>query len=111
MSQIYAQENSITGKDFSSKEGQWERTLSEMTHMASASNHEYKRKILRILDYRRAILAAHYHKEGNKEGAARLIKDTLKSKSFYDKFLLKLAYSYTRRGYRGAFRFLRPFYS
>ena len=108
---IHAQENSITGPNFSSKEGQWESTIDEMVKMVESSTHDSKKMILRILDYRRAILAAHYYKEGNEDSATKLIKTTLKLKSSYDKILLKCAYYYTRKGYRGAFRFLRPFLS
>lgn len=107
---IYSQEESITGKDFSSKQGQWEATLREMDAVNDAADHPQKNKIRRILDYRRAILAAHYYKENNFEGARHLMDQTLNGKSFGEKLLLRFSYFYTRMGLRGAWRIVRIFY-
>lgn len=111
LAEIHAQEESITGINFSHKEGEWEKTLDEMHRVIMGSQHFAKEKIIRILDYRRSVLAAHYYLEGNKTGAKRLLQDTFKSKSLWDVFLLKFAYHYTKKGLRGAYRLLRPFYS
>lgn len=107
--EIYSQEDSITGKDFSSKEGLWEKTLEEMRKENEACSHPQKDRINKILNYREAILAAHYFKEGNKEGARRLMDKLLKNKSAKEKGLLKFAYYFTRRGFRGAWRIVRIF--
>ena len=110
LAEIYSQEDSITGTDFSSKEGQWETTINELERVAQASNHVSKDKIIKILNYRRAILAAHYYKEGNIKGAEKLMKEALSKASFKNKFFLKFSYYYTRHGLRGAWRLIRSFY-
>lgn len=109
LAHINAQEESITGTDFTSKEGQWEKTLDEMEKSVKSSRHESKNKILNLLDYRRSILAAHYYKENNKEAAKQLLSKSLKNKKTFDKLILKFSYNYTRKGFRGAFRVVKHF--
>lgn len=104
---IYSQEISITGKNFSSKEGQWEETLLEMEFTNKSLKSPNKVKIQKILNYRRAILAAHYYREGNKKGAIKLITATLKDKNIFEKIILNLSYLYTRMGLRGVWRLVR----
>lgn len=110
---VYSQEDSITGKDFSSKAGRWEKSLDAVSLDIEGSSHSDKSRLLRIVAYREIILAAHYAKEGRGD-----LSETLKGKalangngsvklSFKDKCLLRLAYSYTKRGGRGAWRILR----
>lgn len=55
---------SITGTEFHSRAGQWERVidLNEQTIQASALKR--KAHYLRLLNYRRLVLAAHYQREG-----------------------------------------------
>lgn len=110
LAEIYAQEISITGKNFSSKEGKWERTLEEMEEENKNSGIPEKDSIIKILNYRKAILAAHYQREGNKGGAKKLMKQTLKEISFKDKMHLIFSYHYTKLGLRGAWRIIRLTY-
>lgn len=110
LSDIYAQKESITGTDFSHKEGEWEITLDEMQKEVGNSYSSFKEKILKVLDYRRIILAAHYFKEGNIKGAENLLQPVLKSKNKKDRLILKLAYLYTRKGGRGVWRLVRLAY-
>lgn len=109
LARIYSQVDSITGIDFSSKEGLWEDTLNEMERETIASRHPSKKRILKILDYRRVILAAHYYKEGNQEGADSLLTATLKNKGWKDKLVLKFSYNFTKQGMRGAWRIVKYF--
>ena len=104
LAEIYAQENSITGTDFSSKEGKWEITLDEMFSMTEKSNHPSKARIKNILDYRRSILAASYSREGNDIAAAKLMDKALGGKDFIKKQLLRFSFNYTKHGMRGAWR-------
>lgn len=104
---IYSQEESITGKDFSSKEGEWEKTLQEMIRVNEETEYTGKDLVSNILNYRMAILAAHYYREGNSNGASKLMKETLSKNSRIKKLLLNFAYHYTRLGLRGAWRILR----
>lgn len=109
LADIYSQEESITGTDFSSREGEWEKTLMEMESEALNSTHHQKKRIKRILDYRRAILAAHYFREGNKAGANRLMKLALSQNTFAFSMSLQFSYLYTRLGLRGAWRIVKYF--
>lgn len=107
LAEIYAQEESITGKDFSSREGEWEKVIHEMEEVNSKSNHPQKKRISKILNYRKAILAAHYYREGNKEGAENLLKEALTGKGLKDWCLLQFTYHYTKKGLRGVWRLVR----
>lgn len=59
----YAQTESITGTNFHSKRGEWERALD------SVSNILRDTKYARLIDYRRAILAGIYRREHHPEYA------------------------------------------
>lgn len=58
-----------------------------------------------MINYRRAILAAHYKREGHQELAEPLLAKALShpSLSFSQRHLLKLLYRYTSIGGRGAY--------
>ncbi len=111
LADIYAQNESITGSDFSSKSGVWEKSLDAAKEAVTASykNEKEKRRLQRVIAYREIILAAHYSREGS-EGLAKDLK-TKALASPYVKHLrraaLLLAYAYTRQGGRGAWRLLR----
>lgn len=106
---IFSQSDSITGRNFSSKAGCWEKSLAAVTDDIEKSNHPDKKRLLRIVSYRKIILAAHYAKEGSPELAKNLKKHTLKDSalSSLHKKLLEFAYQYTRKGGRGAWHILR----
>lgn len=110
LAEIYSQEESITGKDFSSKEGEWETTIDEMEKMADSSRHPQSDKIIKILNYRRAILAAHYYREHNYKGAENLVNKAFQNSSVMERFLLKFSYHFTRKGLRGVWRIVGNFY-
>ena len=101
LADIYSQEDSITGKKFSDKEGKWEQTILEMRRTNELSKHPAKERISRILDYREIILAAHYSKEGKTESGEKLLEDTIK-RAGQNPTLFKFIYNYTRKGGRGA---------
>lgn len=65
---VYAQAESITGTDFSSKKGKWERALDAVDD--ALANSPYRR----LIKYRRAILAGMYRREGHPEYAKGLTK-------------------------------------
>lgn len=108
---IYAQEDSITGKSFSSKAGRWEKSLEAVRRDIEKSDHPDKGRLLHIVTYRETILAAHYAKEGSPQLANKLKGKALNdaSLSLTDKILLETAYHYTRHGGRGAWHLLRHF--
>lgn len=109
LADIYSQSESITGKDFSSKEGSWEKTIEIMREDNKDIQHPLMEKIDAILDYREVILAAHYSREGNRASARKLLKDAIKKQNLLRKFCFMSAYYYTRKGGRGAWRILRYF--
>lgn len=101
---VYNQEDSVTGKNFSSKAGNWEKALDEMEKDLEKSLHKDRKRLLKYIDYRRAILAAHYRREGNREMADSLMKKVMESKNLnaMDRLYLKTAFIYTALGGRGA---------
>lgn len=127
---VRSQEESITGTEFTSRAGQWEKVLDKIERNIAASDAEDKERMLRIVDYRRIILAAHYAKEGSTKLAEELKTSVLSKKlknsvlseelkkgalagdrlSRFQKVLLEFAYTYTRHGGRGAWLLLRHFF-
>lgn len=101
---IISGEDSITGRDFTSKEGIWEKSLEAIRDAAEKSPHPEKERILNIITYRKIILASHYRREGNREGAEKILKETLPSLPLMKRMLMKLTYHYTRRGGHGAWK-------
>lgn len=81
----YCQVESITGTDFSSKAGQWERALDACSEILRGTRYA------RLIDYRRAILAGEYRREGHAELAKGLVKG----------LRLKLIERYVAAGGRG----------
>lgn len=63
---VCPQADSITGTDFHSKAGQWERALDSCGELLRGSGYE------RYIDYRRAILAGTYRREGHADLAKGL---------------------------------------
>lgn len=98
---IYPQAESITGLDFSSKAGEWEKVMDYV--------YSFGGWLCGAVDYRRIILAAHYYREGKKELAAALKNKTLREscEPLWRKELLKLIYWYTAFGGRGAYKLWR----
>ena len=108
---VYSQAESITGENFSSKEGIWEEALEMAKQNVSNSSHPLKEKMMKMLDYREIILAADYHKEGNREAARRQLAKALKNgKGLRRNAALLFSYHYTRKGGRGAWRIIRKIY-
>ena len=113
---INCQTESITGTDFHSKAGEWERAIAACEHAVENSfkdmngngkdNGVDKRRLLLMLNYRRAILAAHYRREHHPELAASLLKQALASPllSLLSRQWLRILYHYTALGGRGASR-------
>lgn len=104
---IYPQgEASITGVDYTHRRGEWENVISIMEENARRSGRKDTPHLLRLLAYRRAILAALYAREGNKDAARHQLSEALRSKhlNIFQKIYLRSAYTVTARGLRGAAR-------
>ena len=100
---IYAQVDSITGTRFSSKQGEWELAIDRMERNFERSRHRKRHKWLRVLAYKRAILAASYKSE-KKPGAEALLMEALSNPLLngFQRLYLKLSYHYTSIGGRGS---------
>ena len=106
---VYHQKESITGESFSDKYGKWEISLDGIEKTIRASVRSDQQRLLNIISYRRAILAAHYAKEGHPEFAQPLYHQALKEISVLKRVFIKFAYHWTRRGMRGAFSLVGKF--
>ena len=101
---VFAQVDSITGTQFSSKIGEWECALGKMEENFEKSRQKNRDKWLRVVSYKRVILAAAYKREKNKEAAAEQLKKALSNPllSGVHRAYLKFAYRYTALGGRGS---------
>lgn len=100
---INAQEDSITGRRFIDRRGEWERTLDLVE--AVADGQRRSSQLRDMLTYRRVILAAQYRKEGDRDGARELLDKAIGRPGLRiaDRILLRLIYAYTAAGGRGAY--------
>ena len=103
---IYPQKESITGQDFVSKAGEWEKTIEACEHDAQLAPEPLRQRILDMLIYRRVNLAALYAADGDTQRGENLMNQTLTQGSHLSKMkrrLLKFIYNYTRSGGRAAY--------
>lgn len=111
---VTVQEDSISGMSFLHRKGDWEHTLNEMAAMLKSREHEIDASkyqyISRILAYRFANLAAHYYREGDRDGAHQLLNDIKNRKDlgFYTRQIIRAAYRFTSIGLPGAGAFFPP---
>ncbi|MDE6290060.1 MAG: glycosyltransferase family 2 protein [Muribaculaceae bacterium] len=109
LADVYPQEESITGTDFSSKAGKWENTLDGIESLLRASGRRDTGRLVGIVNYRRAILAADYAKEGRHDLAGPLYCRALSESTRRQRPLIRFAYHWTRLGMRGAFSIIGKF--
>lgn len=102
---IYPQTESITGSDFKSKHGEWEKAIAAMEKVSSTQKEPLRSQLERMLLYRRVNLAALYKAEGASDIAESLLKQSLatSSVSTWRKWLLRIIYHYTSHGGRAAY--------
>lgn len=100
---VYPQVESITGLSFSSKHGMWEKSLDGIDSTIDLSSRSDTKRLHKIIAYRRAILAAHYAKEGHPELADPLYEQALSEVPKKKRPLIRFAFHWTRLGMRGAF--------
>lgn len=104
LARIYPQRNSITGENFHSKAGEWERAIDAAERAVAVSGRTDSDMLTDMLNYRRAILAAHYHREHRDDLANELLTHALSHPVLTPprRLLLRLLYLYTALGGRGA---------
>lgn len=103
---VISQEESITGRDFSSKRGLWEKTLDRIEDVARGSDNAMRGEVLRLLTYRRVVLQAFYSRERGRSLGYGNVRGT-GSLGWRRRLGLKVAYEWTRHGLRGYWRLLR----
>lgn len=91
-------EESITGTGFADNPAKWERALDAVERDLAAECP----RMLGWVDYRRAVLAAEYAREGNPENAARL--RALAADRRGNKLMVRLIYFIHRHFGRGSWR-------
>lgn len=103
LADIYAQRKSLTGTAFSDREGDWEKALEAAERSIEESGLKNTRRWLRLVNYRRVILAARYQAEGNEQSARSLLGEALDNPHInaFRKCLLRFAFVYASRGGRG----------
>lgn len=109
LADVYPQIASITGINFSSGHGEWEKTLNGIESAIRKKRPLDLFRLLNIVSYRRAILAANYAKEGRNDLAEPLYKQALHEVPTKKKPLIRFAYHWTRLGMRGAFLIIGKF--
>lgn len=102
---IHAQKESITGTDYLSKADVWEHAIDVMENDIKESERTDKIRLLDMLDYRRALLAAAYRREGDAQRADRLLKEALecRPRKWWRKRLLSILHYYSAIGGRAAY--------
>ena len=77
--------DSITGTEFHTRAGQWERVIDIVQNEVRCSALRNKTRYYRLLDYRRLVLAAHYQREGHADLAKPLAQKAYASlRNSYD---------------------------
>ena len=109
LAEVFPQEESISGISLSAKAGKWEEALDGIDVSISESGRKDKERLHNLVSYRRAILAADYFKEGRAELAKPLYERAQKEVSKEKRPLIRFAYHWTKRGFRGAFSIVGPF--
>lgn len=95
---IYEQAESITGRSFSEKRGEWEAALDRCETILKKSG---LRRHLRWIKARRAIVAGHYTSEGNPCGHSDLEKLVSEQESAYTRWALRRIHDHIARRRRG----------
>lgn len=108
---IHPQEESITGVDLHSKAGIWEEAIdaSENAVKRSSLGVPERCRLIRMINYRRANLAALYKRENRSDLARPLLQKSLKHPTTTPlrKILLRMIYTYTALGGRMGYLFWR----
>lgn len=94
---IYSQEQSVSGNNFSGKAGEWEFALSRCEQVIRQAN---RFELLKWIDARRIILAGHYHAEGNTLGYKQL-KSISQGVSQYHRWAFRRIYTHVAHHRRG----------
>lgn len=106
---VLSGEESITGTNFHSRQGAWEQVLDSMNKTTVASTIHNVRRYVRLINYRRLVLAAHYEMEGQQHMARQLRQQAMDRFKDSRWLTLTLPWLYRRiaAGRRGSARIAR----
>lgn len=100
---VRSHEDSISGVNFSSKQGLLERSIDKVRDDIRRSERRDTASLLRLADYRACVLAGLYAREGSLEAGANLYAETLRTGGKGRmRIILPLLYRYVKGGGRGA---------
>lgn len=94
---MYSQEESVSGKSFSEKQGEWEAALDRCQQIIQQANMP---ELTKWIDARRAIVAGHYTSEGNPQGI-KLLESVCKGKSKYRQWALHRIHNHVAHRRKG----------
>lgn len=100
---------SITGTCFHEKAGLWERSIDTIIGLIATSELKHKKRYLRLLNYRRLVLAAQYEREGHRELAEPLAAKGYKGFKHHPlkKLIMRRLYHRIASGRHGSARIAR----
>lgn len=98
-----ASAGSVTGELWSTHAERYERAIASAEAALHAATLPAARraKLLALMRYRRAMLAAHFRREGHAALAAPMLARALQGAPLRQRVVLRLAYGWTRAGMRG----------
>lgn len=105
-SDVYISEESVSGIRYSDKSAYYEDTILAAEESISRSTHPKKQMLLKLMQYRRIMLAALFAREGRTDLAEPLRRRVLHGCSGLMLRLMQLAYIYIKSGGRGYDRLL-----
>ncbi len=106
---IHAHGDSITGDSFSPKAGLWETAVENVREYGKRLSPRARKRLDFLLDYKLAVLAGHYRREGNAAASQKIMKSLENMPlSPVQRAALKFACRYTAAGLRGCARILSP---
>lgn len=98
---VTVQEESISGTGYLHRHGDWERTLDAAERTArGVADTKLRRRLLRLIAYRRVNLAAQYRLEGRPDISRALYESVMADRTLgiRTRVLLRLAYLHTSHG-------------
>lgn len=96
--------HSITGTGFGPKHGQWEQVIDQVEQEIAESHVPDRNRYLRLLDYKRVVLAAHYSREGHNDWAQTLYNQAMArlDSKWLTRAVVPMLYRRIKRGKRGS---------
>lgn len=94
---------SITGRNYLSRKGRYREALNAAERHAHQLPAPQRLELSRLIAYKTAVLAAHYHREGDRDSARQTLQRAIANlPDKRGRLILKIVFAYTRRGLRGA---------